>query len=73
MEILICKNVSYGIKEYLVALILISLTNFLVSFTLSFWDPLLMSELHIDDSLLQHDEQVLERAREKNCSTFSSL
>lgn len=44
--IFICKDISYRIKEYLMALILMILTNFLISFTLSFWDPLLMSELH---------------------------
>ena len=59
--ILICKNVSYGIKEYLMALLLMILTNFLASFTLSFWDPLLMSELHISLSC-NMTKQVLERA-----------
>lgn len=60
--ILICKNVSYGIKEYLMALILMILTNFLASFTLSFWDPLWMSELHTMTLSCNMTKQVLERA-----------
>lgn len=61
--ILIWKNVSYGIKEYLMALILMILTNFLASFALSFWDPLLMSELHTMTLSCNMTKQVLERAR----------